>query len=435
VRPTFSLSILTLFAAALPSAAAAPLGDWPQYAGPNHDRTAEAGVDIAPWGREEGPRVVWRVPLSGGFSSMTVADGRVYTLVTREARETCVALDFKTGKELWSSPLAAEAKYDGGGDAGTDDNRGGDGPRCTPTVADGRVFVLDSRLGLACLDAKTGKTRWSKDLVAEYDGKNISWQSAAAPMVVGDRVLVAGGGAGRTFLAFSAKKGELLWSTGDEKITHATPTLATICGVPQVIFFAQSGLVALDPKEGKELWRAEYPYKVSTAASPVVDGDSVYLSAGYGVGAGVYALTKDDEGFHPELLWQKRNKLQNHWSTPVLLDGHLYGMFSFKEYGEGPIKCVELSTGEEKWSEDGFGPGNCILVGGHLLALSDCGEVVWIEPDPEEYDEVVRHDVLDGKCWSTPSYSDGQLFVRSTTEGVRLDLTAGAKGKRSKGRP
>ena len=149
----------------------------------------------------------------------------------------------------------------------------------------------------------------------------------------------------------------------------------------------------------------------------------VYCSAGYGVGAGAYRVKKSRRGFVTEQLWRKPNRLINHWSTPVSKDGYLYGMFSFKKYGTGPIKCVDVRTGQVKWSVNGFGPGNCIAVGDHLLALSDKGEVVVIKAKPDKYKELYRADVLDGKCWSTPSFSNGRLYVRSTKEGACLDFS------------
>ena len=190
----------------------------------------------------------------------------------------------------------------------------------------------------------------------------------------------------------------------------------------QVVFYVQSGLVSCDVETGAELWRTEYPFRISSAASPVVYEDMVYVSAGYGVGAGVFRIGHDGEEFVPELMWQLRNKLMNHWSTPVVKDGYLYGMFSFKKYGDGPLKCVEMATGEERWSEDGYGPGNCIIVGDKVVALTDYGEVVVVEATPEAYRELARAELLDGKCWSSPAFADGQVYVRSTREGVRLDL-------------
>jgi outer membrane protein assembly factor BamB len=398
---------------------------WPQYNGPNHDRTSHEVIALRKW-PEPGPPEVWKVATNAGFSSLTIADGKVFTLVSRfhdgAEREHCVALEAGSGKELWSAPLS-KPEYDRGAGAGADGNSGGDGPRSTPCYVDGRVIVLDSLLLLACFDAQTGKAIWKKDLVAEHEGRLIRWQSAASALVDDGRVFVAGGGAGESLLAFDSATGELVWKTGDERMTHATPIAATIHGVRQVIFYVQSGLISVDPATGQELWRQEYPYKTSSAASPVVFEELVYVSAGYGVGAGAFVIAHEEGEWSVELLWRKRNDLFSHWSTPVCKDGYLYGMFSFKKYGQGPLQCVELATGDVQWSADGFGPGNCILVGGDLVALSDAGEIVLVEADPGEYRELARAQVLEGKCWSSPAFADGQLYVRSTQEGARIDLS------------
>ena len=405
---------------ALTLAASLAAQDWPAYHGPNGDRSVVAKLPALDWA-EKAPQERWRTKTKAGFSSFTVAGSRAFTLVTRDGGECCVALDVKNGEELWATDLGSK-KYDRGGGAGTRDNRGGDGPRCTPTHDGKHVYVFDAALVVHCLDEKSGKHVWKKDLVEEYGAKNIRWQNAAAPLVEGDAVFVAGGGEDQSLLAFDKKSGELIWKGESDGITHATPIAATIHGVRQVIYFTQAGLVAVQPKDGKVLWRQEYPFRVSTAASPVVWKDIVFCSAGYGVGAGAFRISKGEDGFASELLWRKRNKLINHWSTPVCKDGHLYGMFSFKKYGKGPLQCIELETGDIKWSQAGFGPGNAIVVGEHVVALSDRGEVVVAAATPEEYREVARADVLDGKCWSSPAYAKGQLFVRSTVEAVCLDL-------------
>jgi outer membrane protein assembly factor BamB len=396
-------------------------GDWPQYNGLAGDRTSAETLALRSF-PGSGPPRAWKVPLADGFSSFAVQGGRAYTLVARDGREVLLALDAATGKEVWSAPLGKK-EYDGGADAGADGNEGGDGPRSTPSVAGGRVVAFDARLGLFAFDATSGKELWKHDLLSEFSGRNIRWQNAASPLCEGELVLVAGGGADESLLAFEAKTGEVAWARGDETITHATPIAATIQGTRHAIFFVQSGLVAVAPATGEELWRTEFPYRTSSAASPVVDGDVVYCSAGYGVGAAAWRIEKQGTKLVPVLLWRASNKLINHWSTPVVKDGHLYGMFSFKEYGKGPLKCVELSSGEERWSQDGFGPGNCILVGDVLVALSDAGELVLVEPKPAAYRELTRSDVLDGKCWSSPAFSGGALYLRSTKEGVRLDLS------------
>ena len=208
-------------------------------------------------------------------------------------------------------------------------------------------------------------------------------------------------------------------------MTHATPVLAQIHGIRQVIFFTQKGLVALTPDKGEVLWRHPYRFSVSTAASPVVEGDVVYCSAGYGVGAGAVQVSKSGNRWSVQELWRSTgNELANHWSTPVVKDGHLYGMFQFKEYGTGPVKCVELRTGKVKWSQPGFGPGNVILADGKLVILGDAGQLALAEATPSGYKELARFQAITGKCWSTPALADGKLFVRSTVEGAAFDLSS-----------
>ena len=230
--------------------------DWPQYRGVTGDgRTVEKIVK--PW-PASGPKVLWKVPAPGGFSSFSVAGGKAFTLVLRDvdgaSQETLLALDANSGREVWAAPLGT-VKFDGGGDSGTNDNKGGDGPRSTPTSDGKNVFTLSSKLVLQSFDAAAGRVAWTKDLIAEHAGRNIQWQTAASPLLEGGLLFVAGGGAGESLLAVDAKDGKVVWKAFDEKMTHATPVPATILGQRQVIFFLQSGLLAVEPKTGKELWR------------------------------------------------------------------------------------------------------------------------------------------------------------------------------------
>jgi outer membrane protein assembly factor BamB len=398
--------------------------DWPQYNGLNHNRRSAERLGLKESLRAS-PVEIWKIKTNTGFSSFTIGEGKAFTLVRRTVNdvdlEMCVALDIKTGDEIWARPLA-RAKYDRGGESGAAGNRGGDGPRSTPSHNNGKVYVLDAQLGLHCFDATSGEVIWAKDILKEHQGRLIKWQNAASPLIDGDLVFVMGGGPGQSLLAFDKDSGEVKWKAEDDQMTHATPIAATIRGQRQVIFFTQSGLVSVMPKTGKILWRQLYPHGTSAAASPVVFEDIVYCSAGYGVGAGAYRIKKSAEGFKSEQIWRQPNKLINHWSTPVCRDGYLYGMFSFKNYGKGPMSCVDIRTGRTEWSRDGFGPGNCIIVDGCVVALSDKGEVVIVEAGPKEYRELYRADILDGKCWSSPALSNGRLYVRSTTEGACLSF-------------
>ncbi|MCO8123391.1 PQQ-like beta-propeller repeat protein [Stieleria sp. TO1_6] len=390
--------------------------EWPQYRGPAGDGKSTETIGEVDWSSGQ-PDVLWKTETPLGFSSPAVADGRMFTLISADDQEFCLALDANSGKELWRVALGSSDYEHDGGNAGAPDNRGGDGPRSTPTVVGSNVYVYTAQLALFCLNAETGAPIWKHDIVDEFAGRNIKWRNASSPIVADNLVIVGGGGAGESFLAFNKDDGQVVWKSGDETITHATPTLTTIADTKQIIFFVQSGLVAADPTTGKELWRAEFPFSVSTAASPVVSGDKVYCSAGYGVGAGLFQIQSNAKA---EELWFKPNELMNHWSTPVVHNGHLYGMFEFKKYGKAPLQCVELATGEIKWEHRGFGPGNCILVGDKLVALSDAGEVVIAAAQPGEYQELARAKVLEGKCWSTPAFSNGRIYVRSTEQAAAI---------------
>src|SRR4051812_42725711 len=227
--------------------------DWPQYRGPNGDGTSPERGMLKEW-PSTGLRPIWKTPLPDGFSSFAVSGGKAFTLIARQVdgatREVCVALNAQTGKEAWSYALGT-AKYDGGADEGGPK----DGPRSTPTVDSGKVYVLGGNLLLACLDANTGKEIWTKDIVKEHSGKVIHWQNAASPLVDGDMLFVAGGGPDESLLGLEKETGKVIWKGQTETITHATPVAGTILGERQIIFFMHSGLVSVAPKTGDVLWR------------------------------------------------------------------------------------------------------------------------------------------------------------------------------------
>ena len=415
--PSFLACSLTAFLPAWVSAA-----DWSQYRGDGSGIVRES----IPW-KPAGLKQVWKVPSPGGFSSFVVAEGRAFTQILREvdgaSQEVLVALDAASGKEIWSQNFRVANYGNAGGNDGTPNNKGGDGPRSTPTLVGKSVVTLSSQLVLGAFDQVTGKPLWTKDLMADHAGRNITWQNAASPLLEGGLLYLAGGGPGQSLLAVNPENGAVVWKAFDEKMTHATPEAATIHGQRQVIFFLQSGLLSVEPKTGKELWRYSFPFKISTAASPVADGDIVYCSAGYGVGAGAVKVAKTGDAWTATEIYRVPGDkdLANHWSTPVVKDGHMYGMFQFKKYGVGPIKCVELATGKIKWSQDGFGPGHVVLSGSDVVALSDAGELVRMVANPDGYKEISRQKVLDGKCWTTPAVAGGRVFVRSTKEAACLE--------------
>ncbi len=405
----FSLTPLTLNAI-----------EWTQYRGPNHDLVSPETIRLN-W-NETAPQVVWRVPLQPGLSSLTIGGGRVFTLVRRgttsSGQEYCVALNAETGAELWSSAVGL-ASYPHGGVGGDD------GPRSTPAIVGDRVIVLGSYQRLSCFNAATGQIIWSRELTQDFGGEVIAWQSAASPVVENGLVFVNGNGnAGQRLLAFRVTDGSLAWSAHDDRMTHATPAIATIRGTRQVVFYSQSGLVSVLPETGQALWRYALSYNdTSAAASPVIVGDRVYASRAYPTRAGAVFVGVTGSGTAQTVsaVWTKPNSssFMNHWCTPVHYNGYLYGMFGQNTLN---FRCIDLNAGVVKWTMPGFGYGSVMAVSGKIMALSEDGQLVLVDPNPEAYTEIARLQAVTGKCWNAPAVSDGRIYVRSTTEAVALDV-------------
>ncbi|HXT39086.1 MAG TPA: PQQ-binding-like beta-propeller repeat protein [Candidatus Angelobacter sp.] len=340
-------------------------------------------------------------------------------------QEFCIALDADTGAELWVSPPLGIADYPNGGVGDGSD----DGPRSTPSVDGDRVFVLTSYLGLYCLNATNGAVIWNRDLVAEYGSTVIAWQSAASPLIEGGLVFVIGNAPNKCLFAFHESDGTEAWKGQSDVMTQASPVAATVAGIRQIIYFAQSGLVSVAPDTGSVLWRYPFPFSVSTAASPVVGNDIVYCSATYGMGAGAVQISLSGSQLTTNQVWRTPGDNMNHWATPVFYNGYLYGV-----YGESAtsLRCVEMATGTRKWTQSGVGLGEVMFVAGHVLVLTEDGYLLLVKPDPTAYVEVARYRALDGsqgsilnlvRCWNVPAISDGRIYVRSTTEAVALDVS------------
>ncbi|MEI7733626.1 MAG: PQQ-binding-like beta-propeller repeat protein [Verrucomicrobiota bacterium] len=422
--------------------------EWPSFRGPTGDGISPEKV-LTAW-PAGGPKHIWQAPTPNGLSAFAIGDGKAFVMLSHPVAggvpepapapapekgkgkgkgkgggggagvtDVCMALDASTGQKLWEVPLNT-TKHSGAGE--------GDGARATPAVDGNRVYVYSDVMVLMCLDTASGKTIWKQDILNEFGGQNIGWNSAMSPMIDGDLVYVAGGGAGQAMLAFNKTTGALAWKSGTDTMTHATPVIATIGGEKQVIFFLKSGLVAVNPKTGAELWKYGFPFKTATAASPIVCGDIVFCSAGYGVGGAACQVTKTGGGWEAKELWMLKgdnSPVATLWSTPVHKDGYLYGVFSYKKYGPaGLMKCVEVKTGKVMWEQAGFGAGQVILAGNCVVALTDDGQLVLVEPKPDAYKELARAQVLSGKCWTPPSLSKGRLYLRGRTESVCLDVAA-----------
>jgi outer membrane protein assembly factor BamB len=286
--------------------AALPGADWPQYRGPNHDGISTDRI-IKDWtGSVTNP--VWRLSLTNCLGSFAVSGGRAFTQARRATngvdKEFCVALSAEDGRQLWATPLD-DALYPHGG-VGFDD-----GPRTTPAVSEGSVFVLSTYLKLYRLNATNGAVQWQQDLLNVYAGSLILYQNAASPLLEGDRIFVNASCWRQSLMALRTSDGGLLWRSEDAGMTHSTPVLATIHGVRQVIFVTQGGLIALDPQSGARLWTFPYPFTYSTSigASPVVYEDMVLVTGAqlYDMGTVVARIERSDNTWRATQLWSKHH--------------------------------------------------------------------------------------------------------------------------------
>ena len=403
--------------------------DWPQYRGASHDGISIDRITKQWSGAVTNP--MWLVRATNCLGSFAVSGGRAFTqtrrAVTGTSMEVCVALNATTGAELWATPVDI-ASYPHGG-VGFDD-----GPRSTPGVAENSVFVLSSYLKLYRLNATNGAIMWQKDLRSIYGGDVIGWQNTASPLLDDGLIFVNANCGTSTLMALRTSDGEPAWRSQDEAMTHSTPVLTTIHGVRQVIFATQRGLVSLNPQSGDLLWRISYPFRYSTCigVSPVVSEDMVFVCGAhsYQMGSVVIQATVSDNTWTATQLWWTNNPA-GHWMTPVAHQGFLYGMLGIQQFDSvnAQLKCIDMRTGTVMWSTNGFGRGGTILVDGHLLTITERGQLVLSELNTNAYIEVARLPAIpnyhgsSNKCWNVPAVCDGRVYVRSTAYAACYDLS------------
>ncbi|MDX1934423.1 MAG: PQQ-binding-like beta-propeller repeat protein [Capsulimonadales bacterium] len=364
--------------------------DWPQWRGPNRDGISpETGLPSSfPTG---GPKRLWSVNVGAGFSSVSVANGRLFTMGNDANQDIVSCLDPLTGRAFWQYRYPC-----GSGDY--------EGPRATPTVSGNNVYTL-SREGLAlCLNVRTGKVVWQRNIARETGAESPQWGFAGSPLLEGNLVIYNVGGGGT---AVDRNTGRIVWRSGAGRAGYASPVAFVSGGRRAVAIFAGKGLVAVDPATGRQLW--QYPWDTSydvNAADPIFSGDNVFISSNYGKGGALLRIA----GGRPTPVWENRS-MKNHFNSSVLTKGALFGN------DENTLRCVDFATGAERWSMRGIGKGGLIVADGKLLVLTERGELVLLNAEPGKMTELGRASVLRGTCWTHPVLANGLLYCRSH-EGV-----------------
>src|ERR1017187_9760398 len=406
---------------ATPAAAAAPVKAesvpapatgstyWADFLGPGRLGHYDQEPILTDW-PAGGLRKVWKQPVGGGYASFTVANGLAFTIEQRRGNEVVAAYDVRTGRERWThswKALFAEVL-------------GGNGPRATPVWDDGRLYALGAEGELRCLESATGKPIWNKNILTDNGAVNLQWGMSASPLVVDGKVIVApGGDHGNSIVAYDKLSGKRVWGSLDDRAAYDSPTLATVGGRRQLLAITAKRAVGLAVEDGKLLW--EYPWvtqnDINVAQPIVVAPNRVYLSSAYGHGAAVLELTPKGDGFGTRVVWSS-NRKKNKFNSAVLHEGFIYGL------DDGILACVDAESGELKWKGGRYGYGQLLLASGHLVVLTEEGDVVLVRPTPDTHREVARFPARSGKTWNIPAISDGLLLVRNEVEMAAFRIAA-----------
>ena len=368
--------------------------NWSQWRGPNRDGiSTETGL-LKQW-PAEGPPLVWKASGAGrGFSSFSVANGKLYTMGLRGDREFIIAFDVATGKEAWATA---------NGNAFRNDR--GDGPRGTPTVDGDRVYALGGSGDLSALDARTGKVVWTKNILKEFGGRNITWGISESPLIVGDKLLVNPGGPEASMVALNKSDGSVIWKSQSDKAGYSSAIPVQINGGTQVVFFTSERAVGLDLKDGRLLWEYAKPSNnVANAATPIARGNRVFISSDYGTGGGVVEIKPD--GAAQEVWFSK--DMRNHHSSSVLVGDYLYG------FSSAILTAIKFDTGEIAWRDRSVGKGSLVYADGRLYCFSERGVVGLVEATPTGYVEKGRFKIEAGdiETWTHPVVAGGRLYLR-----------------------
>ena len=424
--------------------------DWPNWLGPKKDGVwHETGLlEKFPSG---GPKVIWRKPINSGYCGPAVASGKLFVMdrITEKdkdgkpvstkkgvvaGKERVVCLNAKSGDTLWVQEFDCPYTISYG-----------QGPRATPWVDGDRVFTLGAMGNLHCLESATGKMVWDKDLPKEYKTKPPLWGYSASPLVEGDLIYTQAGGEGRAVVALDKRTGKEVWrGLQAEEVGYSAPMLCESGGKKQLIVWLDTSVNGLDPLTGKTHWSLEHPEAKSiqrpvvNIITPVKAGDKLLVSEFY---QGSALIRLDGEKPDAKLLWRSKSKdpskpdnLNAIMATPIIRDGHIYGVC-----GMGEMRCVKLDTGELVWEslkatggkKALFAHAFIIPAGDNYVLFNDQGDLILASLTPKGYGEIARHHLLDttfttrGRdvVWCHPAFANKCLFVHNGKEMVCVSMT------------
>lgn len=397
---------LLVFATAQPLLA----HDWPQWRGPLRNGVSQETGLLQEWPKD-GPKLLWKIADAGsGYATPAVVGDRLYLLGNEGLENESVrALAVKDGKQIWAARLGQV------GNPRQEPNF--PAARSTPTVEGEFLYALGSDGDLACLEIGTGQIRWHKNLRTDFGGKPGQWAYAESPLIDGDALLCTPGGSTATLVALHKKTGEILWKCavpeGDEA-GYASAILVEAGGVKQCVQLLKKGLVGVEAKTGKFLWRygkavSRYGANIPT---PVASDSSIYCAAA-GTGGGLVKLKANGGNVEAEQVYFE-SKLPAAIGGAVKTGDYLYGTTA------KALLCLEFATGQLKWEERALEAASVCYAGGRLYLHGENGEVALVEPSPDSYREKGRFTPPDQpkrgnqmeKAWAYPVVANGRLYIR-----------------------
>lgn len=417
-RVIFTTSLMVTLLFGLSLQAAEP--SWPQWRGPQRNGQSPDKGLLQDWGKD-GPPLLWQNKgLGSGYSSIAIADGKIFTLGSRRRQEHLIALSEKDGSEIWATPFGNSSHCNG-----------------TPTVDGERVYAIGRSGDLICADVKTGKALWTKDFGKDFGGKMMSgWGYSESPLIDGDLLICTPGAKDAMIVALDKKTGNTVWKSavpdysrrGRDGAGYSSVVISNGAGVKQYVQLTGRGLISIRAKDGKFLWGYDRVANgTANIPTPVISGDLIFCSSGYGTGAALLKLSKDGESVKAEeQYFLKGNTFQNHHGGMILIGDYVY---AGAKHNNGYPTCIELKTGKIVWGGNVRGPGKgsaaIVYADGNLVFRYEDGVLALIEATPEKYNLKAKFMPVyqRGRSWAHPVVTGGKLYLREQDQIMCYDLS------------
>jgi outer membrane protein assembly factor BamB len=384
---------------------------WPGWGGPKRDFVVAVSGLASHWS-EQGPKKVWTRPLGEGYSMIAAENGRLFTSYREGEEEIIVALDAETGETVWEHQYPA-AKPEGV------DGQFGLGPAATPTIHEGRVYSLGRAGRLVCLDAQTGKSIWSHDLVKDFSAKPPHFGFSASPLVYGTHLIAMVGGKEAGVMAFDLATGSVAWRTHDFENLYASPSLIRVDGEDQIAAIVDREVVGLSPKNGEILWRHPFENQWKTnVCSPIWCDGTLFVSSGGDAGSRGLKLSRSGGTTKVEEAWSSKKMAVGGHSNAVRVGDYVYG-----SSGSSPmIAAVNVKTGELAWRKRGFSNATVLYADGKLIVLDEDGNLALTVPQKDDLKIESKVEILKKQAWTAPTLIGKRMYLRDKETIMALDL-------------